>query len=273
MRLYGLVLTALILASLPARSQQQPPARPPAAPPPTDKKLDEALQNWEKAMKDVKSLAASIVRIDKDRTFDKTTKLVGGAWYLKAGTGASALNLARLEMRLENKKYTGGKDEQFEEKFICTGTYLYQFLPSQKEVKVYELPKPKPGQVAEDNFLSFLFGMKAEEAKRRYNLKLAKEDKNYVYVDISPRFAADRADFQRARLVLNRNTFLPRQLWFEHANGNEVMWDVPNLQKDDGKVDRRWFDAPQAPKGWKLVPVSQEKQKRPDIVRPSAPKK
>jgi TIGR03009 family protein len=263
MRPFGLVLAGLLLTGLPARAQQAP-ATPPAAPPATDKVLDGYLQSWERAMKDVTDLAARLVRIDKDRTFETTTQLVGEAFYKKVGTGATALNLAILEMRPQGKK-------EFQEKFVCTGTYLYQFLPAQKEIKVFELPKPKPGQVADDNFLSFLFGMKAEEAKRRYVLKLAKEDKYYIYVDIIPRFATDRADFQRARLVLNKSNFLPRQLWFEHANGNEVMWDVPDLRKDTG-IDRRAFDAPKTPAGWKFVPVNRETQSQPPIIRPSSGK-
>jgi TIGR03009 family protein len=254
-----------MLASRPVSAQQsqQTPAAPPAAAPAEDKALDTHLQSWERSMKDVTSLAAQLTRTDKDRTFETVTKLSGEAYYLRTGTGPSALNLALLEMRLDGKK-------DIKEKFICTGTYLYQFLPDQKEIRVYELPKPKPGQVAEDNLLSLLFGMKAEDAKRRYNLKLAKEDQYYIYVDIAPRLAADRADFQRARLVLSKANFLPRQLWFEHANGNEVTWDIPVL-RNDLKLDRRAFDAPKPPEGWKLVPVSRESQQQPRTVRPLGP--
>src|SRR5262249_45575429 len=149
----------------------------------------------------------------KDKTFDTVQKFTGFAQYMKAGAGATGMNLAMLELRPEGKG-------EISHKFICTGTFLYQFLPAQKEVRAYELPRPKPGQVAEDNFLSFLFGMKAEEAKRRYDLRLAKEDQWYVYVDILPRFPRDKADFQRARIVLNKDSFLPRQLWFEQPNGS-----------------------------------------------------
>ena len=109
--------------------------------------------------------------------------------------------------------------------------------------------------------------MRAEEAKRRYVLNLAREDRYYIYVDVTPRFPADRADFQRARLVLNKDNFLPRQLWFEHPNGNEVTWDIPAL-KTGVPLDRRAFDAPRPPKDWKLVPVSRNNPP-PRVARPS----
>jgi hypothetical protein len=139
-------------------------------------------------------------------------------------------------------------------------------MPAQKEIRAYELPKPKPGGVNDDSFLGFLFGMKADDARKKYNLTLAKEDKWYVYVDIVPRNQADKVDFARARLVLNRDSFLPRQLWFEHANGNEVTWDIPQLRS--GVVLRREvFDAPRPPAGWKLVPVRVNNTPPPRVIR------
>jgi TIGR03009 family protein len=262
MRPIGLALAALLLASLPARAQQKP-AAPPAAPAADDKALDDHLRKWEAAMKDITSLGAQLARTDKDVTWDQVQTLSGRAYYMKSGTGPSALNLALLEMYASKDK-----KEELREKFICTGTYIYQFLPDRKEIRYYELPKPKPGQVAEDNLLSLLFGMKADEAKNRYNLKMAKEVQYYIYVDIAPRNAADKSDFQRARLVLNKANYLPRQLWFQHANGNEVKWDIPNLQTNM-KLDRRTFDEPKEPPGWKKV--AGESQPKPHTVRPAGP--
>jgi TIGR03009 family protein len=259
--------TSATAQTTPAGTRPSTPAAAAAAA--TTAKLDQYLRSWEQKMREVQTLSAAVNRIDKDKAFQTTTKLAGFAQYMKSGSGPTAMNLALLEMRREDNK------TQVAEKFICTGTYLYQFLPAQKEIRAYELPRPKAGQVADDNFLTFLFGMKAEEAKKRYNLTLAKEDKWYVYVDVVPRTATDRADFARARLVLNKDSYLPRQLWFEHPNGNEVTWDVPRLDPK-AVLDRRAFDAPKAPEGWKLVPVkptsksSGTDQPRPSVVRPSS---
>lgn len=262
MRSYGLVLATLLLASVTAGAQQA--QQPPAAAPAGGATLDDHLAKWEAALKTVDTLGAQLTRVDKNPTFgDEVQRLTGTAYYMKAGAGSSAQNLALLELKLEGQK-------EPKEKFICTGTYIYQFLPEQKEIRYYELPKPKAGEITEDNnLLSLLFGMKAEDAKRRYELKLAKEDTYYIYVDIAPRSAADQSDFERARLVLNKSNYLPRQLWFKHANRSEVMWDIPNLQVGMA-LDRRTFDAPQAPpgSGWKIV--AGEKPREP-VVRPSSP--
>jgi TIGR03009 family protein len=260
MRCYALVLAALVLANHPASAQQaqQIPAKPPAAG--DNKALDEHLSKWEAATKKVETIGAQLTRIDKDPVFEHVQKFTGVAYYMKAGNGPTAQNLALLEMKVEGQK-------EPKEKFICTGTYIYQFLPEQKEIRYYQLPKPEPGQAAEENnLLSLLFGMKADDVKRRYELKLSKEDTYYIYVDIAPRSAADRSDFQRAQLVLNKSNYLPRRLWFEHANRSTVMWDIPTLQPGMA-LDRRIFDAPQAPAGWKLVPGENRNQ----IARPASP--
>src|SRR5579875_490425 len=206
MRCHALVLAALTLAN--GALCAQPAAQPTPTPPTTtdSKALDEHLARWEEAMKRVETLGAQLTRIDKDPVYEHVQKLTGTAYYMRAGNGPTAQNLALLQMTVEGQK-------EPKEKFICTGTYIYQFLPDQKEIRYYQLPKPQPGQVAEDNnLLSLLFGMKAEDAKRRYELKLTREDPNFIYVDIIPRSPADKADFQRAQLILNRSNYLPRRL-------------------------------------------------------------
>jgi len=44
------------------------------------------------------------------------------------------------------------------------------------------------------------------------------------------------------------------------------MWDIPNLQVGMA-LDRRAFDKPEPPKGWKLVAGENRRQ----VVRPASP--
>src|SRR5262249_38513878 len=215
MRRFGFVLGGLLLWQAAAVAQQggpqnqppggQPPAtRPatnppagagPAAPAPLDPakdRVDGLPLRWEQEMRKVQSLSAQLTRIEENKVFKQTDVFQGSARYLKASDAGKVTNLAMLEMRKKDK-------QDVWEKFVCTGALLYQWVPSQKEIRVHTLPPPKPGQVADDNFLSFLFGMKAEEAKKRYDLRFKGEDQYYFYVEIYPRFDQDRADFQKAR--------------------------------------------------------------------------
>lgn len=240
--------------------QRQAPATPPAAAPldPAHNKLDALLLRWEQEMTKVQTIIAHCTRTSVDKTFGVAEVYEGTAKYMKP-------NLAMLEMQKR------GKPQVFE-KYICTGTYLYEYVPQDKVIRVHELPPHKPGQVADDNFLSFLFGMRAEEAKRRYELKLVKEDQWYFYIEILPRFPADKADFQKARLVLTSKTFLPRELWFEQPNGNEVKWDMPKVE-NGAELRRTDFTSPTTPPGWSLVrvPRTNDASKStvpPRVVRP-----
>jgi TIGR03009 family protein len=238
MRTFGLTLISLAIGGSVAGQQPQQPAAPVLDP--SRNRLDALLIRWEQEMRSVNSVVAQCTRTSLDKAFQMTEVFEGTAKYMKP-------NLAMLEMQKR------GKADAFE-KYICTGTFLYEYVPQNKVIRVHELPPPKPGQVADDNFLSFLFGMKAEEARRRYDLRLVKEDQWYVYIEILPRLPADKSDFQRARLVLNNQSFLPRELWFEQPNGNEVKWDIPKVESGVA-LNRNDFTSPNVPPGWNMARV------------------
>jgi TIGR03009 family protein len=246
MRYHWLALACVLLANLPAWSQQPPPApaMPPPAPDPANNQLDQILVNWEKAMTTVDKLVARIERTDTDKVYQTKTVYDGIAKFMRPN---------RASMRLDRR----GKPGDFEQ-LIYTGTYLYQFLPQQKEIRVHQLPPPKSGQVSDDTFLSFLLpGMKAAAAKDRYQITLLPPpagDKWYYYMLILPKSTADKTEFTRARLVIYRENYMPRELWFEEPNGNESKWDFPQVQVN-GPLAATDFATPATPPGWRMVQV------------------
>jgi TIGR03009 family protein len=245
MRYYSLALIGALLTGSAGLAQQPPagaPQPPPAPAPGGAARLDFLLQRWEQEMKGVQTLVAQCNRTELNNVNMTTDVFVGTAKYLRP-------NLAMLDMQKKS-------DPQNYEKYICTGTLLYNYRPKSKTVQVIELPPPKPGAegVGDDGFLSFLFGMKAEEAKRRYDLKLVKEDQWWVYLEVVPKLQADKQDFQKARLVLSASTFLPRELWFLQPNGNEVKWDMPDI-RGNVQLNRNDFNPPATPPGWNVQRV------------------
>ena len=211
-------------------------------------------------MKEVRSLSAQIERQKEDRILRRTEIFEGTAKYLRP-------NYALLDLHMRDRP-------SIIERYISTGTYLYEYNQPAKEIRVHTLTPPKQGQVADDNFLSFLFGMRAEEAKRRYDISLFKEDVNYVYFKILPRSEADKADFKLAYLVLIKTTFLPRMLVFDEPNGNRVTWNIPVIN-NGAALDRREFAQPAVPQGWRIVRApkvsdarSQGNEPPPRVVRP-----
>jgi TIGR03009 family protein len=266
MRLTGLALAASLALTAAAAAQQNPPRLPAVAPPadtpaapPTapDPVLDGFLKRWEREMQGFKTLYVQINRVEKDTVLKSVAKYTGTAYFMKDGTGPNARSLALLQTSRE------GSNEMFE-RFICTGTYFYLFNPQQKEIQAVELRRPGAGGMPDDNFLG-MFGLRVDEAKRRYNISLEKQDDNYIYLKILPRFRRDQEEFEWSRIVLNKSNFLPRQLTYLQPNKTEVVWDFPNAQLNV-KMDQRWFDKPATPPGWKFTKIDDT---QPKIIRNS----
>ena len=262
MRKTWFALLALSCVVADGRGQPSPPAGKPAAAvaAPLDPRnpLDNYLVRWEQSMRRVTTLALACSRTETDPVHQTRTVYSGSIHFLKPTY--FFWDMKRVD-----------KPQEFE-RFICTGQYIYQYVPQQRELRVYPAPKPGPnGGLAEDSSVAFLFGMKAEQAKKRYTLSLFKEDKNYVYVDVVPRLEVDKADFEKARIILDKETFLPRKLWFQHPNSGQVVWDIPTIQSGV-KLPASVFAAPSTPKGWKLVqgqtPAAGSGTTRPSVYRP-----
>jgi TIGR03009 family protein len=161
-----------------------------------------------------------------------------------------------------------GKPDSFE-MYVCTGRQLFEYNQPNKVVRIHEMDPPKNGQLMDDSgFLSFLFGMQALEDKRRYDLALVKEDQWWVYIRILPRLPADKADFQEARLVLSRQTFLPRELWFKQPNGNAVKWDIPRIE-NGANLNLAELVNPPIPQGWSVQRIPRAATVPPRVVRPN----
>jgi TIGR03009 family protein len=252
-----LILTVLLLtvATLPA---QQPPvvAKKTAAESANEeRRLNMYLLMWEKKMADVKSLSTELNRVDTDTVLKRATQYTGWAAYTKSGTGTTVLNKAILELKVKDSK-------EIAEKIVCTGTFVYNYLPARKIIEQHELPKNKIGELADNASLGLMFGMKAEVAKKRFHLSLYKEDKNFIYIDVLPKEPADKAEFLRARLVLSVDTMLPRQVWLEQPNKNTTLWDMPRSGANVN-LDPKYFDKPVPPRDWKIVPILKQRDDAP----------
>jgi TIGR03009 family protein len=221
--------------------------------------LDAYLMRWEREMKDVNCiLVRNIVRTDK--THGQTKVWSGEARYLKP-------NFAALRLILQS-------DRKIYEMMVSTGTNLYEYRPQYSKLVIHELPPAKIGAF-DNNLLSFLFGMSAMDAKKRYDLTLSKDigpdNPNYIYIDIKPRFVEDAREFARAQLVLFSSTMLPRRLWFAKSNDEETTWDLPDMDTKT-LLHVTDFAPPDAPNGWqteyqRLPPPGNIGANRPSTVR------
>jgi TIGR03009 family protein len=234
-----LVVPVLALAQQPASNQA--------------KMLGYTLQNWEQAMAKLDSFSVICRRTTTDKTFGGVESFEGSAKFLKGAPGQTSRALLEMGSKKDPNKF---------EKFLYTGTYLYEWVPSTKLIRIHDVPQPKAGQpLFDDNIVALLFGMTAAAAQQRYQMTWVPDTKDnnkyYHYVQILPRLPGDKADFTEARLVLTAKDFLPRQVWYHQPNGNEITWDFENLRKNaEAGVTATTFTPPQSlPKDWRAERV------------------
>jgi len=257
MRPLGYTFAALLLLGSVAFAQQPPSSPPITIPPkpgtpaepanllpkldPQNNRLDALLVQWEQRMTGVEGVVCKCAREEKSKASGFKKVYEGEARYLKP-------NYVALRMLQQGKGNEGNY-----ELYVCTGKFLYEYRPQTKTLRIHDVAPEQAN--FQNNFLSFLFGMNAAEAKRKFDLTLTKEDPNYIYIDIKPRFDADKRDFTRAQMVLFAKDMLPARLWFEAPNGDETTWNVSGIDTKV-KLKESHFSPPPAPQGWETVRVS-----------------
>ncbi|HEX3314304.1 MAG TPA: hypothetical protein VHR72_05395 [Gemmataceae bacterium] len=179
-------------------------------------RLDQVLDNWERALKDVTAFDGQIVRKRTSVRFATTEICEGHVRILKTpATLFASLELARKE-----------RPGQLAEKLLLNEKGFCEYDFAAKEVRIHPL-SVRPDRA--DNPIGFLFGVKGKDLKARFDIRLGPADPNYIFLEIAPIAASDKADFARARLTLLRTTSMPAQLWFQQVNQDQTQWDIARV--------------------------------------------
>jgi TIGR03009 family protein len=204
---------------------------------PTVTAADRWLGGWEAQASKLSTLTVHYTRYETDKNAPERKTFSGTALLGKP-------NLAVLEERREGEAVA-------HRKYVCTGKALYQYVPERKVIEVRRSPDAVAWLGGADPFPLFLLNVQPMQLRRRCTVRLVKEDQYYVYLDLLPRSRAGKDGLCRGRLVLARETGLPRQVWLEYP-GREVIWDLHQAREGE-ELDRDLFAAPVAPSGWKLT--------------------
>jgi TIGR03009 family protein len=229
----------------------EPPKAEPARPVMTEKSqrfLDAYLKHWEERMSKIQALETKVLLTETDEAGKKV--FTGEAAIMKP-------NYAKLFIR-EQTKPENVKDWRH---YACDGKYLWDFNYSKKIGRVKEMPK----NGIDNTFFNFLFGMKADEIKKRYDVSINIEDpqqytEHYMFVTIYPKTKEDMQEFAKAQLVLWVNTkdpkfvdnwMLPARLWFQYTNKNQVTWEFRSMNAKKEMVPADFKAPPFPDKEWK----------------------
>lgn len=241
MRLPGFSLAVLLIGvpvawAQPPGAPGVPGAQPPAVQPkPADPKLDAHLNAWEKTMGGLTNFRVDLGLKRTDAVFKKDRLYSGSVLCMKP-------NFARLRL-----DYDGDPTKADYEAYICDGKSVYEYNGLQRTITEWKLPNAaaNPAGGTDNLMLDFLSGMKARDAKQRFDMELFKEDENYVYLDIKPVQARDKTEFQQLRLALygprTKFAYLPAQVYMVKPNGDTEQWSFKNPQTNLQGVDEKLF--------------------------------
>jgi TIGR03009 family protein len=162
------------------------------------------------------------------------------------------------------------------ERIVCTGDEVWQYRSDSQQIFIFPLQKDQQKKAIEEGPLPFLFNMRGEDAKQRYQMTLMTVDqKTGTYgISIKPKLKEDKESFSLAFVNLDQKYLLPTRI---------IMLSPDGKSKKDFQIDRRNtfpnkpinpgnFQGKQLGPPWKIVrnPAGEERPRAMSRVRRGA---
>jgi TIGR03009 family protein len=248
MRTFGLTFAVLFVAAFSSLAQNAP------APPMSQESVDQVLEKWQKRMLGLDSFTAEVTLTETQPLTQKKTSYMGKLAFKQP-------NLAFID--LTHADEVGKKDAEKTDfrRIYCDGKSIFTYSPAQKLLFQHTLP-----QAADDNMvLAFLRGLPAEKIRKHFDVTATypKDNDWYVNLDFKPKLAADKQDFDFARVALriknaeaetSDQRMLPSMLWYREPNGKVLDYRLTKIQPNV-RLDADTFK-PRLIEGYKEVPAS-----------------
>ncbi len=232
-----------------------------AAPPRPALRLEVVLREWAKANDTTRSMRYRFTQTEIDLNFDNRVVKKGEVQLLKP-------DLLRIDVGDPGNRMI----------LLVTEETIHFFEPADKTERVYprarrsrfhsdktpqrsfldSLTGPPEGVVWFEAMrqhiywhLAGLVGFPVPDLTRLCDLRLMKEDNWYIYLDLQPRRPADKSVFKRMRVVLMKDHFRVRRIWYEHADGNTTTLDFENLDTEKRITPKSMLKG--LPEGWTRI--------------------
>jgi TIGR03009 family protein len=231
------------------------PRRKPATKPVDPAKMESLLLEWEQNSSQLKTLDVRIYRV-------VDTPGWGDPDYYEGRALFKSPNLAFIDFRkikVENKEPL--RDPQKKnawvslpnERIVCTGTEVWQYDCDTQQIFIYPLEKDEQKKAIEEGPLPFLFNMRAEDAKRRYEMTLISEDEKGYGIRIKPKLKEDLDSFSTAFVRLDRDLLLPLRIVLVSPDGKTTSYYQLSHMVRNGAINEKNFEGRVLAKPWKVV--------------------
>ena len=232
------------------------------------------LQQWEGQSAKLKSLEVDIYRIDKNlwgwRDYEE--HFVGhAAFQLPQRASISTTWKVKLQVQVDpndksKKKQVPAKiSNQIEstpyQSIVCTESEVWDRHFDAKQIFIYPLGKDAWNRVIEEGplpfwieerLLPFLFDIKANEIKQRYEMVLESEDQNGYLVKLKPRLPEDLRGCSIAWISLDRTLLLPTRIVLIVRGGKGSQEFVLSHHKPNTPVNPSFFETVNPGKPWRV---------------------
>jgi TIGR03009 family protein len=218
-------------------------------------KMDWLLEQWEKQSARLKTLDVTIFRVDDTPTWNEIEYYEGRALF-------QSPNLAFIDFHKiqqdENKRplkdpKTGKYLSTPYERIVCTGAEVWQYRSDTQQIFIFPLEKDEQAKALEEGPLPFLFNMKADEVRQRYQLTLMSEDAKSYGVSIKPKLEVDRESFSLAFVRLDRKYLLPVRIVMLSPDGKSKKDFQLGPMYPNKAINEKNFEGKPLGPPWKIV--------------------
>ena len=193
---------------------------------PVSAELLRVLEDWEQKSAQVKLIQGKHTRVVFNHVFELEKRSEGKFFLETPDKGRIDLVGVKPKKSEESKKIgkESGKpyriDEDRHEMWICNGEEIVMVNGDEKTYEIAAIPEDLRGTNIVNGPLPFLFGMKSEEAQKRFQITLRQNNSTSAVLRVVPRLQSDRDNYKEAYVILDKKTYLPKAVKMIDPSGN-----------------------------------------------------
>ena len=214
-----------------------------------DPELEKVLQDWERNTSQFKKLSGDFTVFKYEPTFEIERRGEGKFVHEAPDKGNYERKGVAIEKGEKSKKKN--KDGEFyalqsdmPERWVCTGKEIIRIDEKEKTYEKISIPPEAQGQNIIEGPLPFLFGMKAEQAKMRYKMKLMKKTDAEIWLEVIPIRRSDASNWDRAIVIIDAKRFVPKAVQLFDPTESETVHVFKNVEIN---TKNAWFNDPFKP--------------------------
>lgn len=182
--------------------------------------LEALLAAWERESAKIKKLDGKHYRWEYNSVF-QVEKRSQGVFYFEA-PDKGRLDMKAIQPDKNARSSRTGSDGTpytlqagADQRWICTGKEIFAIDDAAKTFEIFHIPQEDQGANIIQSPLPFLFGLKAADAKRRFDFlsyridPASKTRGETVTLEIRPRLQRDAQNYSRATVILDGKRFVP----------------------------------------------------------------